>query len=331
MLNKQNKLSEYIFKKDIEKKSTRSGWGEGLVLAGEMNEGVVVLSSDVTGSTKANLFQEKFPERFIQVGVAEQNLASIASGLANYGKIPFISAYAIFSPGRNWEQVRTTIALNNLPVKIGGSHAGLSPGADGATHQALEDISLMRVLPNMVVIVPSDAIEVRKAVVASMANGKPTYIRFEREDSAVYTTDYSPFEIGKAEVLWEDKDPKVAIVACGPLVYQALRAAKKLHLNKIHSIVVNCHTIKPLDAQTITHVAKLTGAVVTVENHQIVGGLGGAVSEVLAKNYPVPIEFVGMQDSFGETGESKELYAKYKMTTNDIMVACKKVIRRKSL
>jgi transketolase len=331
MLNKEAKLSENIFKKDIEKISTRQGWGRGLLAVGRENENIVVLSSDVTGSTKANLFAEEFPDRFIQIGVAEQNLAAVASGIANYGKIPFISAYAIFSPGRNWEQIRTTIAINNLPVKIGGSHAGLSDGGDGVTHQALEDVALMRVLPNMVVIVPSDAIETEKAVLSAATNGKPTYIRFEREETAVYTTSDSPFEIGKAEILWEDKDPKVAIIACGPLVYQALRAARKLHLNKINSIVVNSHTVKPLDVQTIIHVAKLTEAVVTVENHQVSGGLGGAVAEVLAQNLPVPIEYVGMKDDFGESGTPHELYQKYKMTKDDIVTAVKKVIRRKNI
>ena len=330
MLNKEAKLSDKIFKKDIEKTSTRKGWGIGLAVAGELNENIVVLSSDVTGSTKADLFAEKFPERFIQVGVAEQALAGIASGIANYGKIPFTSAYAIFSPGRNWEQVRTTIAINNLPVKIGGGHAGLSDGGDGATHQALEDIALMRVLPNMVVIVPSDAVETEKAVLAAATNGAPTYVRFEREETAVYTTNDSPFEIGRAEILWEDRDPKVAIVACGPLVYQALRAAKKLHASKIASIVVNCHTLKPIDAQTIVHVAKLAEAVVTVENHQVSGGLGGAVAELLAENLPIPMERIGMKDSFGESGTPHELYQKYKMTADDIVQAAKKVIKRKA-
>lgn len=318
-----------MFEKDIEKKTPREGWGEGLVLAGEQNESVVVLSSDVAGSTKASYFAKKFPERFVQVGVAEQALATIASGMANYGKIPFISAYAIFSPGRNWEQIRTTIALNDVPVKIGGSHAGLSDGGDGATHQALEDIALMRVMPNMVVIVPTDAIETKKAVVEAAKNEKPTYIRFARDATPVLTSEDTPFKIGQAETFWESKNPQVAIIACGSLVYEALKAAKDLEKSKIETLVINCHTIKPLDEQVIIHAAKITGAIVTVEEHQVAGGLGGAVSEVLARNFLVPIEFVGMQDSFGESGKPGELLKKYKMTSDDITSSVKRVIKRR--
>jgi transketolase len=325
------------------------------VKAGEKDERVVVLCADLTESTRSNLFKEKFPKRFIEVGVAEQALATLASGMANYGKIPFISSYAAFSPGRNWEQIRTTIALNNVPVKIAGAHAGLTVGPDGATHQMLEDIALMRAMPNMLVIAPADSQEARKATLEAANNGKPTYIRFAREKTPVITTEKTPFKIGRAEILWDSVKPNtehspsqslsraggqstnqpitnsVAIVACGPLVYEVLLAAKKLSegRNKISCIVINSHTIKPLDEETIVAAARKTGCLVTVEEHQIIGGLGGAVAEVLARNFPVPIEFVGMPDSFGESGEPRELLVKYKMTANDIVNAVRRVIRRK--
>ncbi|MFC1710424.1 transketolase family protein [Patescibacteria group bacterium] len=329
MINKKLKLSENLFKRDIEKIPTRNGYGEGLVLAGEENKNVVVLCADLADSTRSSYFKEKFPKRFIEVGVAEQALATIAAGMAAYGKIPFISSYAVFSPGRNWEQIRTTAALNNLPVKIGGAHTGLTVGPDGATHQALEDIALMRVMPNMVVLAPCDAIETRKAVLAASKNRKPTYIRFAREETEVMTTEDTPFEMGKAETFWESKDPKVAIIACGPLLYKAMKAAKKLMDSKIESIVINCHSIKPIDEQVVIKAAKITGAVVTVEEHQVSGGLGSAVSEVLSKNFPVPMEFVGMPDAFGESGKPKELLKKYKMTSYQINLAAKRAIRKK--
>jgi len=257
--------------------------------------------------------------------VAEQALATIASGMANYGKIPFISSFAVFSPGRNWEQIRTTICLNDVPVKIAGSHAGLNVGADGATHQMLEDIAIMRTLPNMIVVVPADAIETKKAVIEAAKNEKPTYIRFSREASPVFTTEKSSYKIGRAEIFWETKDPQVAIIACGPLL-----AAKELEKSKIETLVINSHTIKPFDEQAIIRAAKITGAVVTAEEHQIIGGLGSAVSEVLAKNFPTPIEFIGMPDSFGESGRPSELLKKYKMKSKDVVSAVKRVIRRKT-
>jgi transketolase len=331
MLNKEQKLSKNIFLKDIEQKATRDGYGEGLVEAGDKDEKVVVLCSDVTESTRSHFFKEKFPKRFIEVGVSEQVLVTVASGMANYGKIPFISAYAVFSPGRNWEQIRTTVCLNNVSVKIGGGHAGLTVGADGATHQALEDIALMRVLPNMVVIVPVDVIEAKKVVLAAAKTTKPTYIRFERENSAVFTTEKTPFRIGKAEILWNSRNPQVTIIGCGPLVYEALLAAKELEKKGIESIVINNHTIKPIDEQTIVRAAKTTGAIVTIENHQINGGLGSTVAEVLAKNYPVPIEFVGVNDKYGESGKPEELLKKHNLTKEGIIEAVKKVIVRKKM
>jgi len=330
MIRKLAKLSKDMFKKEIEKRSSRDGYGEGLVEAGEKDENVVVLCADLTESTRSHLFQDKFPERFIEVGVAEQALATIASGMANYGKIPFISSYAVFSPGRNWEQIRTTICLNDVPVKIAGSHTGVCVGPDGATHQMLEDIALMRALPNMIVIAPADAIETKKAIIEAAKNEKPTYIRFSREETPLLTTEDSPFKIGRVESLWETKNPQVAIIVCGSLVYEALLAAKELEKSKIETLVINCHTIKPLDEQAIIRAAKTTGAVVTVEEHQVTGGLGGAVSEVLAKNFPVPMNFVGMNDSFGESGKPNELLAKYKMKSVDIARAVKRVIKLKT-
>ena len=332
-------MSDNIFSEEVEKVPIRNGYGEGLVEVGKKDERVVALCADVTESTRTEYFKKEFPDRFIQVGVAEQAMATVAAGMANYGKIPFIASYATFSPGRNWEQIRTTIALNNVPVKIAGHHAGISVGPDGATHQALEDIAIMRVMPNMIVIVPSDAIEAKKAVNEAAFNGKPTYIRFAREKTPVMTTNGTPFKIGKAEIFWETEDQnkgqttkdKVAIIACGPLVYEALLAAKDLDEEGIGSIVVNCHTIKPIDEEIMIDVAKRYGAVVTVEEHQITGGLGGAVAEFLAKSYPVPMEFVGVQDSFGESGEPDELIEKYKMKSENIVDACKKVVSRKNI
>lgn len=330
MLNPKAYLSKKIFSKDIEQVPTRNGYGEGLVLAGEADPRVVALCADLTESTRTQGFAEKFPNRFIEIGVAEQLLATVAAGFANYGKIPFISSYAAFSPGRNWEQIRTTIALNDVPVKIAGAHAGISVGPDGATHQQLEDIALMRAMPNMIVVVPADSIEAKKATVAVATNGKPSYLRFTREKTPVFTTEDTLFEIGKAEILWESKDPQVAIVGCGSLVYEALLAAKELEETGIGSIVVNNHTIKPMDEQTIVRAARTCGCVVTVEEHQINGGMGSAVAEVLARNFPVPMEFVGMPNKFGESGEPDELLEKYGMKAKDIVKAAKGVIIRKN-
>lgn len=330
MINTSANLSKNTLTKDIEEIPTRNGYGEGLVVAGENDERVVVLCADLTDSTRSSYFKEKFPERFIEIGVAEQLLATVASGMANYGKIPFISSYAAFSPGRNWEQIRTTAALNEVPLKIGGAHAGISVGPDGATHQQLEDIALMRVMPKMVVICPCDKEETKKAVVQAAKTNEPTYIRFAREKTPVFTTEDSPFKIGRAEIFWETKKPKVAILGCGPLVYEALVAAEKLRKSKIDSLVINVHTVDPIDELTIVKAAKLAGAIVTVEEHQINGGFGSAVSEVITRKYPVPMEFVGMPNSFGESGEPEQLLRKYGMKSKDIVNASKRVIRRKS-
>jgi transketolase len=330
MVNPKAKLSEKTFDEDIQKVPTRNGYGEGLVEAGQKDERVVALCADLTESTRTEDFKKEFPERFIEVGVAEQALATIAAGMANYGKIPFIASYAAFSPGRNWEQIRTTIALNNVPVKIAGAHAGLAVGPDGATHQMLEDIALMRAMPNMIVIAPCDSEETKKATLEAAFNGKPTYIRFAREATPVFTTDKTPFKVGRAETFWESKNPQVAVVACGPLAYEALLAAKELEDQGIEVLVVNSHTIKPLDEETVLKVARLTGAVVTVEEHQITGGLGGAVSEFLSANYPVPMEFIGMPNSFGESGAPDELLDKYGMKARYIAEAVKVVLKRKN-
>lgn len=330
MLNKSLNLNLNLFDKKVESLPTRDGYGKGLVEAGERDERVVALCADLSDSTRTIWFAQKFPERFVQVGVAEQLLVTVAAGMAAYGKIPFIASYAAFSPGRNWEQIRTTVALNDVPVKIAGCHAGVSVGPDGATHQALEDIATMRVIPNMVVVYPCDAEEARKATLEAAFNEKPTYLRLAREKSSVITTPETPFAIGKAETFWEEPDPQVAIIATGPLVYEALVAAKKLSSIKIASLVINCHTIKPIDQQAIIKAAKMTGAVVTVEEHQVAGGLGGAVAEVLSRNYPVPQEYVGMHDCFGESGEPNELLKKYQMKAVDILEAAKKAVARKN-
>lgn len=330
MLNTKINLNSKLFEKDVEQFPTRQGYGEGLVIAGEKDGKVVVLCADLIESTKSHLFKEKFPERFVEMGVAEQGMATVAAGMANYGKIPFISSYAAFSPGRNWEQIRTTIALNDVPVKIAGHHAGVSVGPDGATHQSLEDIALMRSMPNMIVIYPADSIEAKKVTVAAAANGKPTYIRLAREETPVITTDETPFEIGKAQIFWENKSPQVSIIASGPLLFEALVAARELQKSEIEVEVINCHTIKPLDERTVISSAKKTGAVVTVEEAQTIGGLGGAVSELLSRNFPVPQEFVGMSDQFGESGTPDELLEKFGMKAHNVVEAVKKVLSRKN-
>lgn len=329
MLNPDAKLNPKALDNDVEMKPIRDGYGAGLIAAGEDDANVVVLSADLTESTRSLQFAEKFPERFVEMGVAEQNLAAVAAGLGVSGKIPFISSYAAFSPGRNWEQIRTTIAYNDSNVKIAGHHAGLMTGPDGATHQMTEDIAIMRALPNMKVFVPCDANEARKATISAAKVWGPTYIRFAREKSPVVTTDKTPFSPGRAEVFWQSKKPEVLIVACGVLVRNALLAAQELEKEGIGSVVLNVHTIKPIDDKQISEWAKKTGAVVSVEEHQIQGGLGGAVAEVLAKASPAPMEFIGMQNSFGESGPPWDLIKKYGMDVKDIVRAAKKAIRRK--
>lgn len=306
----------------------RKGMGEGLLAAAQENDNVVAACADLTGSTMMNLFAEAYPERFIEVGVAEQNLVTVGSGLAAMGKVPFVSSYAAFSPGRNWEQIRTTICLNDRPVKIVGSHAGLYTGADGATHQMLEDITLMRVLPNMVVIVPGDAVEAKKATIAMAKDKRPNYIRVAREATPVLTTDDTPFEIGKAYVYEPGTD--VTIISTGTMTYQALVAAEKLFKDGIDAEVVHVPTIKPLDAATILSSVKKTRAVVTIEEGQINGGLGGAVAELLGEHLPTPMVRMGMKDQFGESGTPEELLEKFGLTAKHIMLQAHHVVGLKN-
>ncbi|MFC1700919.1 transketolase family protein [Patescibacteria group bacterium] len=322
-------LSKNLYNRDkLEQKPTRDGYGEGLVELGKKDKNIVALCADLTDSTRVGYFRKEFPDRFIQVGIAEQNMMGIAAGLALVGKIPFMSTYAVFCPGRNWDQLRISVAYNNIPVKLTGAHAGVSVGADGATHQALEDIAITRCLPNMTVLAPCDSIETKKATIASAEKIKgPVYLRFAREATPVFTTEETPFEVGKVNILRQGKD--VAIIACGPLVYEALVAAENLSKEKISVEVVNNHTIKPIDADSISEIAKRTGAVVTAEDHQVMGGMGSAVAEVLAKNYPVPMEMVGVQDRFGESGSPEELMKVFNLTSDDIEKAVKKVLKRK--
>jgi transketolase len=329
MLNPEAKLNPKLFDDDVVQVPTRDGYGEGLVDAGTANENVVALCADLVESTRVQAFAKRFPERFFELGVAEQNMATIAAGLGVTGKISFIASYATFSPGRNWEQIRTTIAYNNSNVKIAGHHAGISVGPDGATHQATEDIAIMRTMPNMKVFVPCDAVEARKATVAAAQVWGPVYLRFQREKTPIMTTAETPFIPDKAQIFWECKKPEVLIVGCGGLLYNALLAARELEKEKIGAIVLNCSSIKPIDDKKIAELAKKCGAVVTVEEHQVNGGLGGAVAEVLAKHAPVPIEFIGMQDVFGESGTPVALIEKYGMGVKSIVTAAKRAIRRK--
>lgn len=331
MLNQSLKLNTKVFNEDVEKAFTREGFGKGLLEVGGKNENIVALCADLTESTKTNIFTDKFPERFIQVGVAEQNLAAVASGMASMGKIPFITSYAIFSPGRNWEQIRTTICYNNQPVKIIGSHAGLSVGPDGGSHQALEDIALTRVLPNMIVVSPCDAIEAKKATIAIALNNMPSYLRLARNSTPIITGDETPFEIGKAQIVFQPEIgiAQIGIIATGPILYKALLAAKELEKEGIKVKVMNLSTIKPLDEGAIILLAKETRMIVTVEDHQIYGGMGSAVSECLSKNYPVQMEFIGVKDKFGQSGTPEELEKHYGLDVKDIILASKEILKKK--
>lgn len=313
--------------KNLEKVASREGYGKGLVTLGKKNKNVVVLCCDLTESTRADLFKKKYADRFIEVGVAEQNMAGLAAGLALSGKIPYMSSYAVFSPGRNWDQIRVSVCYNNLKVRIEGAHAGISVGPDGATHQALEDIAITRVLPNITVVVPADAIEAEKATIASEKVPGPVYLRFGRSKTPVITNATTPFTIGKAQIYREGTD--VCIVACGVMVYEALLAAELLAKSGISAMVINNHTIKPLDEKTLCAAAKKTKAVVTAEEHQINGGLGGAIAELLGKHYPVPLEIVGIQDTFGESGEPEQLLEKYNCTHKNIVTAALRAVQRK--
>ncbi len=330
MLNPDLKLNPKLFDQDVEQKATREGYGDGLLEAGEKNPNVVALTADLSESTKANKFQEKFPERFFECGVAEQNMAAIAAGLGVSGKIPFISSYATFSPGKNWETIRTTIIYNQSNVKIAGHHAGIMTGPDGATHQATEDIASVRAWPNIKVLVPCDSIEGKKATAAAEGIVGPFYIRFSRDKSPVMTTAETPFEVGKIQLFWINENPQASILSTGYMTYYALLAAKELQEENIQVIVANVATIKPLDGKTILSLVEKTKSAVTVEDHQVAGGLGGAIAEFLAKTYPTPMEFIGLQDTFAESGKPLELIEKYGMGTKAIKEAVKRVIKRKS-
>ncbi len=332
MLNPPAKLNPNIFETDAPTKPIRDGYGPGLVSAGEANPNVVALSADLTESTRTEAFAKKFPDRFFEVGVAEQNLATIAAGLGISGKIPFVASYATFSPGRNWEQIRTTIAYNDSNVKLAGHHAGLMTGPDGATHQALEDIALMRVLPNVRVIVPCDSIQAERATSAAAKLWGPVYLRFARAVSPVLTTPSTPFVPGKAQIFWTpktSKKPDVVVFACGTLVAEALQAARLLEVDGVNSIVVNVHTVKPLDTSLILELAESVGAIVTAEEHQVAGGLGSAIAETLVVSCPTPQEFVGVADSFGASGTPRELMEAYGLTAKHIVLAAKRAVKRK--
>lgn len=325
-MNNPYHLITDIYKPELE--PNRKGFGRGLAEAGRRDENVVAACADLTESTQISLFREAFPDRFVEIGIAEQNLVTVGSGLAAMGKIPFVSSYASFSPGRNWEQIRTTVCLNDQPVKIVGAHAGLYTGKDGATHQMLEDIALMRVLPNMVVMVPGDSLEAERMTLAMAADKRPNYIRLAREAIPVFTTKDTPFEIGKAYVYAEGAD--VTIIATGTMTYQALVAADKLFKDGIDAEVIHCPTIKPLDAVTILASAKKTGRVITIEEAQVSGGLGGAVAELLSEELPTPLIRMGVRDSFGESGPPTDLLNHHGLTYKHIILAAHKITAHKS-
>jgi transketolase len=313
---------------DLVMEPNRKGFGKGLLAAGKLDDNVVAACADLTDSTQISLFRDQFPERFVEIGVAEQNLVTVGAGLAAMGKIPFVASYAAFSPGRNWEQIRTTICLNDRPVKIIGAHTGLYTGKDGATHQMLEDIALMRVLPNMVVMAPCDSLEAEKMTLAMAKDPRPNYMRLAREALPTLTTANTPFEIGKAYVY--EKGSDVTIISTGTMTYQALLAAEKLYKDGIEAEVVHVPTIKPLDTETILKSVRKTGAVVTIEDAQINGGLGGAIAELLAEELPTPMKRLGMQDHFGESGDPVELFTHFGLDAKHLAMAAHLVIDRKN-
>lgn len=320
-------LNPDLLKASLVYEPNRKGFGEGLLEAGRHDENIIALTADLEESTQVEPFAKAFAERFIEVGVAEQNLVTLASGLAAVGKKPFTTSYASFSPGRNWEQIRTTVCLNDRNVKIVGCHAGVSVGPDGATHQMLEDIALMRALPNMDVVVPCDSIEARKATVALTGTKKPGYLRLAREKTAIITQEKTPFAIGKAQVLMEGSD--ISIIACGPLLYEALKASFELKKLGIEAEVINSATIKPLDEKTILKSALKTNLVITVEEGQIAGGLGGAVTELLSAKQPCKVGRIGIKDRFGQSGTMEELWHAYELDAFSIIKMAKNMIKGK--
>lgn len=320
-------MSTITLPEKVEMKKTREGFGRALVDLGEQDPRIVVLVGDLSESTMVHFFAEKFPDRFIQVGIAEQNMACVAAGLAAMGKIPFFSTYGAFASCRSADQIRVTIAYTNLNVKIGGAHGGISVGPDGATHQAMEEISIMRSIPNMSMVVPCDYWETYKATIAAAKHNGPVYLRFGREDVPVVTTKDTPFTWGKGEVFAEGSD--LTIIACGVMVYEALRAHEELAQRGISARVVDLHTPKPIDRELILRCARETGAIVTAEEHQVNGGLGGAVAEVVVQNHPVPMELVAVHDRFGQSGKPAELMDAFGLRARDIVAAADKVIARK--
>ncbi len=329
MLNPTLKLNPKLFDENVEKDATRSGYGTGLIKLGDTNPNVVALCADLTDSTKVEEFAKKYSDRYFEVGVAEQNMAAIAAGLGVSGKIPFISSYATFSPGRNWEQIRTTIVYNDANAKIAGHHAGIMTGPDGATHQATEDIAITRVWPNIRVFVPCDALEGERATILAGNVMGPVYMRFTRDKTPIITTSETPFEEGKAYVYWMGENPQVSLFATGYMLYYALMAAKQLAEEGINTEVLNIASIKPLDRESVIESVKKTRAAVSVEDHQVAGGLGGLLAEIFSEQLPTPLERIGLQDIFGESGKPDELLKKYHMDTPDIITSVKKVISRK--
>lgn len=310
------------------KKDTRSGFGEGLAELGRTNEKVVALCADLTGSLKMDAFLKENPERFFQVGIAEANMMGLAAGMATAGKIPFTGTFANFSTGRVYDQIRQSIAYSKKNVKICASHAGLTLGEDGATHQILEDIGMMKMLPNMTVIVPADFNQTKQATIAIADFEGPVYLRFGRPAVPIFVKPDAKFVIGKADLLIEGTD--VTIIACGHLVWKSIEAAQQLAAQGISAEVINMHTIKPLDEEAVLRSVAKTKGVVTAEEHMINGGLGDSVAQVLARNTPLPQEYVGVNDSFGESGTPDELMVKYHIDTPDVVAAALKVIKRKS-
>jgi transketolase len=310
-----------------EMKKTREGFGHGLVDLGEKNQNIVVLVGDLSGSTNVSYFAERFPERFVQVGIAEQNMMCVAAGLAAVGKIPFLATYGAFASCRAADQIRVTVAYSDLPVKIGGAHGGISVGPDGATHQAMEEIAIIRSIPNMRMVVPCDYWETRKATIAIAGDPHPYYLRFGRESVPVVTTPDTPFHVGTANVMREGKD--LAIIACGVMVYEALVAAEQLAARGVQARVLNMHTLKPLDEEAIARAARDCGAIVTAEEHQVHGGLGSAVAEVVVAKHPVPMEFVAVHDRFGRSGKPEELMAAFGIKAPDVLLAAERALGRK--
>lgn len=326
-------LNLKLFDADVEQAPIRKGFGEGLLAAADLDPRVVGLCADLTESAQMHFFANKYPHRFFEMGITEQSMAAVASGMAAMGTVPFIASYAMFSPGRNWEQIRTTICYNDRPVKIAGSHAGVSVGPDGGTHQAIEDIALMRVVPRMVVIVPCDALEAKKATIAAAKTPTPVYLRLQREKTPLITTEATAFEIGKAQLFFEPKkelEKKVGIIACGAVVHDAIRAARELEGEGIGATVLNLSTIKPIDREAIIALAKKTGRIVTVEEHQVAGGMGSAVAEVLAEEYPVKIKFVGVRDVFGQSGTPAELLTHYGIDAPHILAAARSLVEHET-